>query len=346
MKRIAIFQTDLSTGGIQNSLISLLDELSHEDVRIDLYMGEVIEPHEKWSNVSIKEMRKYSDLFKFLPFPIGHVLNRRAIESEEYDLAIDYNGYSFDTAHGSLSCDAKKRIVWVHSDYETRIRYNKKFRILWTMMKRKYSHFNQAVVVSPGAEKSFRRLLGDVIKTQVIPNLVDSDKILKLKDEPVNLNLDPSKYHLVTMGRMVHSKGFDLLMEHFFHVVKQRKDMMLHLIGDGEEREKLHALVRRMNLESHVIFWGNQKNPYPIMDHMDGFVFTPRYEGQGLVLLEAKILGLEIFTTRQMEEFNVMVSGVDNIEKALIEAEKKPKKYQLLSEYSAQVRKDIHELLL
>ncbi|MFH5835530.1 glycosyltransferase [Proteiniclasticum sp. C24MP] len=346
MKRIAVFQTDLKIGGIQNSLISLLDELSHKEVQIDLFLGEMIEPHSGWNNISIRKMRRYSSLFKFIPFSFAHAMNKRRFDKEKYDLVIDYNGYAFDTAHGSLSCNAEKHVIWVHSDYDTRIKYNKKFRILWRMMKGKYARFDQAVVVSPGAEKSFKRLLGDKIPTRILPNLVDAEKILRMKEEQVKMNLDASKYHLVTMGRMVHSKGFDLLLELFSSVLKHRKDMVLHLIGDGEEKDKLEAQAERLGLADSVVFWGNQKNPYAIMDRMDGFAFTPRYEGQGLVLLEAKILGLEIFTTRQMEKFNVMISGVDDLEKALIEAAKKTKEYQQLKEYNSEVRKEIQELML
>ncbi len=346
MKQIAIFQTDLQIGGIQNSLISLLDELSHKDISIDLFLGEIIEPHPEWTNIKIMKMEKHTSLFKYIPFSIAYVLNKSSKISKIYDLAIDYNGYSFDTACGALNCEAKKKVIWIHSDYATRLKYNFKFRILWSMMKGKYSRFSQAAIVSPGAEESFKSLVGDIISTKVISNLTDSGKILKQKEELKSISLDSSKYHLVTMGRMVYSKGFDLLLEIFNDVLKQRTDMILHFIGDGEEKEKLEKQAKRLGIEEHVVFWGNQKNPYAIMDCMDGFVFTPRYEGQGLVLIEAKILGLEIFTTREMEKFNVLVSGVDDLQEALLQATKKPKKYQSLKEYNDKVRNDLYELIL
>lgn len=346
MKRVAIFQTDFAIGGIQTSLRTLLNELNQENVKIDVYLGESIEEDFDSNNIRFKVLKKYPVVFKFIPFALARHFCENKTDWGSYDLAVDYNGYSFDTALAAVTCNATKRVTWVHSDYETRIKKNHKFKVLWMMMKKKYDYFDQVICVSKGAEKSFKRLLGKDIPTTIIPNLVHAENILSLKDAQDEIRLDSKKYHLVTMGRMVHSKGFDLLLDLFNNVHQKREDMILHFIGDGEEMTNLQLKADKLNLQQHVKFWGNQRNPYPILNQMDGFILLPRYEGQGLVFLEAMVLGLQIFTSRRMEEFNMMVTGIDDIEKALLDAEKKPKEYHMLTEYNDQIKKAIQDLFL
>ena len=71
----------------------------------------------------------------------------------------------------------------------------------------------------------------------------------------------------------------------------------LYIIGDGMLRTRLRRLCDRLGLSDRVIFTGNLSNPFAIMRRCDCFVFPSRYEGQGLVVLEARILGLPILVS-------------------------------------------------
>ena len=67
-------------------------------------------------------------------------------------------------------------------------------------------------------------------------------------------------------------------------------------------------------MNEFITLLGNQPNPFKYLKLMDGFVLTSRYEGQGMVLWEAKALGLEIFMSKNLEKYNdglrvVLISG-------------------------------------
>ena len=78
---------------------------------------------------------------------------------------------------------------------------------------------------------------------------------------------------------------------------------------------------------------------------MDGFVLTSRYEGQGLVIWEAKTLGLELFITDNLEKYNPGISGYRDVTAALIGAQRREKQRDDLHEYNAAIRRSLDELL-
>lgn len=346
MKKIAIFQTDLGLGGIQTALLTLLIYLENKSYQIDLYLFEKAEKELTLPrNISVKYMKPFPAAFKLLPFSLVKHFARGKVSSASYDVSIDFNGYSVDTALGALQISAEHKVIWVHSDYEKRIKYNLKFRMLWGQMKRKYSFFDEVAVVSKGAEKAFRKVIDYGVSTRVVSNIIDIAYIMRMKDEVTTLSVDPERYNLVTMGRLVHSKGFDLLLDLFATIWEKRQDMMLYIIGDGPEMKSLLAKRDELGLKECVTFLESQMNPYTMMDQMDGFVFAPRYEGQGIVLLEAFALGLDVFVPKEMEAFNPAVIGIENLEEALLGAQKKEKTYISLENYNSSVIEEIDRLL-
>ena len=130
---------------------------------------------------------------------------------------------------------------------------------------------------------------------------IKPDKVRKINN-PVDFSFIDEKLHdaqrpddylqdyknVVAIGNLSHRKGFDNLLK-VFNELKEQK-VLLHLLGDGRDREKLHELKEELGLEN-VIFHGVQKNPYPFLKFADLFVLSSRYEGFPNVLLEAGACG-------------------------------------------------------
>ena len=87
---------------------------------------------------------------------------------------------------------------------------------------------------------------------------------------------------------MSSRKGFDNLLKVFNNL--KDKNIILHILGDGKDKELLHQLKLDFGLEN-VIFQGVQKNPYPFLKFADLFILSSRYEGFPNVLLEAGACG-------------------------------------------------------
>lgn len=90
-----------------------------------------------------------------------------------------------------------------------------------------------------------------------------------------------------------HCKGFDILLKAWGTIAKQYPDWTLEIAGEGkkEDLELLQNIVRKSEVENQVKFLGYQKNIVDRYKQSAIFVLSSRYEGFGLVLIEAMSQG-------------------------------------------------------
>ena len=123
-----------------------------------------------------------------------------------------------------------------------------------------------------------------------------------------------------------------------------RPDLHLYIIGDGPDREALRLKAREMEIDRRMTFLGNQPNPYAYMSHMDGLALTSRYEGQGMVIMEAKALGLDLYVSRNLEGCNQGIRCSDDIAAELLTADKKVKVRDDLSAYNRNISRQLDRI--
>lgn len=134
--------------------------------------------------------------------------------------------------------------------------------------------------------KNFRIKPKKVIK---INNPVDFDFIEeKLIDAHRPESFKYNYKNIVAIGNLSSRKGFDNLLKVFSRL--KNENVMLHILGDGQDRDLLHQMKEFLGLEN-VIFHGRQENPYRFLKHADLFILSSRYEGFPNVLLEAGACG-------------------------------------------------------
>jgi len=103
---------------------------------------------------------------------------------------------------------------------------------------------------------------------------------------------------ICTIGRLTSQKNFSFLLDFASLLQKRNIDFRIQIVGDGPDREKLTRQVLRENLSNQVGFLGRLKDVNTFLKSQDLFLFTSRYEGFGLVLLEAMDVGLPIIAPR------------------------------------------------
>lgn len=327
MKRIAFFQTDLQVGGAQKSLMNVLKALGEQECEVDLYLYDNKESFFDWpENPRLKVYHCppfFFSLDRFIPFGLVRKLAKDVTEGREYDVAADFNSYRNECAVGVVKAKAGKRVMWIHNDVEIKLRNEPKYKVLWHFFKGKFRHFDAFAAVSPGIIPGFRRKTGIQDKEIVtLPNYIDTEEIFRKRDLPCGLAVDPDKLNLCSVGRLCHQKGYDLLLNDLAEVKKTRQDFHMYFIGDGPDRQALTEQAERLGLTGYVTFLGNQANPFNYMNLMDGFVLTSRYEGQGMVIWEAKALGLPLYISKNLEAYNPGIQGTEDIVRALCEAKK------------------------
>lgn len=348
MKKIAIFQCDLHVGGIQKALVNILNEIDYSKCGVDLYLfdDECFFELPQNEHLQITFCKPYPFLNRLIYFDILRRMYSGPWKDKEYDVAIDFNSYRNECAVGAVSVRAKKRVMWLHNDIEIKLNNEPKYKILWHFFKKKLSFFDEFCAVSPGIIDGFRRTSGIWDKpVTAIPNHIDTAEIFAKMDAPIDFEPDSGVYNFCTMGRICHQKGFDILMGYLAKLRDKRTDFHLYLLGDGPDREKLESQISELGLTPFVTLLGNQPNPFPYLKKLDGFVLTSRYEGQGLVIWEAKAVGLEIFITENLVKYNPGIDSRADLVEAMAGAERREKVPDDLSGYNRAIGDSLRKVL-
>lgn len=349
MKQIAIFQSDLRVGGIQKALVNILNEIDYSKCCVDVYLFDDqcffdVPSHE---NLHIRFLPPMPAYYRLLYFGLVKKLSRDVTGGKEYDVAVDFSSYRNECAVGAIKAHAKKRVMWIHNDVEIKRKNEPKYRILWHFFKSKLKYYDAFAAVSPGIIDGFRRVTGIQDKPiTAIPNHIDTDEIFRKVHAKIDFSVDQRKWNVCSVGRICHQKGYDLLIRDLAEVKKRRTDFHFYLIGDGPDRQTLENQIRQLELQDYVTLLGNQPNPFPYMDQMDGFVLTSRYEGQGMVIWEAKALGLPLYISKNLEIYNPGIEGCSDIVGALSTAQKcTEKQYDPLTSYNELISQRIRAIL-
>lgn len=99
----------------------------------------------------------------------------------------------------------------------------------------------------------------------------------------------------LAVGRLTEQKGFDRLLRVWSQLDDRFKDWQLHIIGDGEDRQKLEQLIVHEQLH-HVHLIPTTKNVDHYYREASIYVMTSRWEGLPMVLIEAQSFGLPIIS--------------------------------------------------
>ena len=162
-----------------------------------------------------------------------------------------------------------------------------------------YPWADAIVANSRGVAEDLMKLTGlppDNIK--VIYNPVVTPELFVKAEEPLDHPwFGPGEPPVILgVGRLTKQKDFPTLIRSFALVRKERP-VRLIILGEGEERPNLEALVRELGLEEDVALPGFVENPYKYMKRAAVFVLSSRWEGFGVVLVEAMALGTPVIAT-------------------------------------------------
>ena len=173
---------------------------------------------------------------------------------------------------------SKKTIACEHVSYNYYPSLIRRGRILI------YKCFKAVVVLTQNDGKRFGKYLNNIY---VVPNPV---LVHTMKTS------DLSVKRIISVGRLSYQKGYDLLLSIMPDIFKKFPDWSLDIFGEGDLKDELLELRDRLGLQSYVHFRGITSNIEDKYSKSSLYIMSSRYEGFGMVLVEAAACGLPIIS--------------------------------------------------
>lgn len=141
---------------------------------------------------------------------------------------------------------------------------------------------------------------------------LDVDEFLSVA-EPRKPSRDNGPTTFGIVARLVEQKGHTTLLEAFHEVIKDTTDVQLKIVGDGPLLEEFKQLTQQLDIDKWVSFEGHKKDIPNVMRNFDVFVHPSRWEGFGLVFLEAMACKLPVIATDVSAIPEIVVDGETGI---------------------------------
>jgi glycosyltransferase involved in cell wall biosynthesis len=149
-----------------------------------------------------------------------------------------------------------------------------------------YPRLEALSVLTTADLRDYTALLADApTRVERIPNPVPSlGGATAALDAPV----------IAAAGRLTPQKGFDMLVRAFAPVAQRHPDWELQIHGSGPERASLERLVAAEGLDGRVRLMGRTREMGDALARSSVFALSSRFEGFGMVLVEAMSKGLPV----------------------------------------------------
>lgn len=241
---------------------------------------------------------------------------KRIAGRAKIDTAVHFNGYAnhITLILGAFPC---RRVIYAHNDMDAEL--NTRITMKREILCNAYRTYDAVAVVTedliPATEKVGNHMTayGHAPNISVVKNVIDYEKILRMGDEPLAFDeetkstvsferlqeiLDSDAVKMINIGRFSPEKGHMRLMQQFAKLLQSYPDSYLILLGSrGVLYEETLAEAERLGVGEHIVIIYYLSNPYALLKRCDAFVFSSFYEGFGLVLAEADILGVPCVST-------------------------------------------------
>ena len=293
-------------------MVDLANELSRKyDVTIfTLYGGGELEG-QLYTNVKHKTLykEKYNNLssLKKKIIPLKILLFKKHIYKKyirrDYDVEIAFLEGPI-TRLFSVKNKKTRKIAWVHNDISLVFGNDFKAKIKRQVDRKIYSKYDKIIFVSRDNLKKFRKQYPDLrnanlepIKKDVIYNYLNKDMVIQKSNEKLDVTFDKETLNFVTVARLVPQKAIDRLIDVHTKLIKNGFIHNFYVVWEGPEQRKLEEKIIKNGVQNTFHLLGKKENPYPYMKAADYFCLLSQFEGYGMVLEEAKILGKEILIT-------------------------------------------------
>lgn len=315
-KNILFVLRDLRFGGIEKSLIEVLNILDYSKYNVELYLRSndlalltylnknvrlTVNDTSQKESLYVKQLSFVSDALdklglKYYSKKTFEFYKRKYVDSiekrqkkyfnYEYDVVVCYSqGYTARLVSNIVN--AKKRICFFHESTDQYHKINSK----------SFSYFDSIYTVNSKVTDVLKQCYPNYShKFRTGFNYLNFEEVKRLSEDVVDL--PAAKKTLCTVGRFSQEKGFDIAVNCARIVADRGLDFVWLFIGNGPEFDYVKKLINENDLQERIILLGFQNNPYKYMKMADLYVAPSRMEAYPMTLLESAVLSVPIVSTK------------------------------------------------
>ncbi len=344
---ILIFSQAMELGGVERSLLGLLDSIDYDRYDVDLFLmrhsGELM-PYLNPKAKLLPEIPQYASLavpmvsllrsgqigvlcgrlkgkLAAKHFDKRHPGSKPSVTaltySHKYTLSAmpQISDKTYDLAISFLTphyfarerVKAKKYAAWIHTDY-TALSFDRSAEIaMWR-------EYDAICGVSEQVTAAFDAEFPELSHlTETVENILPKNLIERQSNIPQSKMQRENKFALLSVGRFSEQKNFDNVPDICRRLVEDGLDVKWYLIGYGGEEPLIRQKITEAGMQDRVIILGKKDNPYPYMRACDLYVQPSRYEGKAVTVREAQLLGKPVVITNYATSASQLEDGVDGV---------------------------------
>ncbi len=298
MRRILIYCESWKSGGIESFLTNALLRMDLTELTVDIVTAEL------WDNVFTPALREKGVNFIELSGKQQRLLrNRRMfralLRENRYDvLHLNvFQGMTLRYAAIARRAGVPRRIAHSHN---TALRKSL-LRPVKLMLHRLYGRlFTSAATELWACSRAAAEYLFPAAALQArgyrfIPNGIDTERFRFRAEERARVRHEQGledAFVVGHVGRLTYQKNQSFLLDVHAALLRRRPESVLLLVGDGEDEAMLREKAETLGIADRVIFYGTSKQVEELFWAMDVFAFPSRFEGLGIVAVEAQAAGL------------------------------------------------------
>ena len=378
MKKKVIFRSgSLRMGGLERVLIEVLQTINKE--KFDIYL--VIDDDCGKENIFekdipkdipyfflkpeklIRETEKYKEKKKNIIYKLMYNLmmekenkvmyrNMQKILKDigKIDVIVDFDAGASKYIE---KLDIKKKIVWIHNSIPNLKKKEGKIKRFGKRLEK----YDRVVAICDEMKEEIENIYPNLRgKVSRIYNPFNFERIEKLMKDERELTKEQKKMlnedYCIAISRLdIIQKDYATLLKSFKILKDKGREQKLYIIGDGPSKKTIEDWIKEYQLENLVFLLGRMENPYIWLKNSNFFIHSSKFEGFGLVLVEAGYSGKTVISSScSVGPRDILKDGkcgilfevgnekelADNVEKIL-------KNYELKKEYEYLIKERVKE---
>jgi glycosyltransferase involved in cell wall biosynthesis len=298
--KIALFLPSLVGGGAERVMVNLANSMAAKGVNVDLVVADARGAYRNQvaSTINVVDFKSERSLASF-PKLIGYLRREKPkalISALEHTnvLSIWAKRLAFAPTKNIITEHISSSLISYAAGYTPN-----KLRATLYAMRFTYPLAEKIVTVSQGVADDLVQTIGiDKSKLEVIYNPVLNESMFEKAEQAVDHPWFQAGQPpvLLGVGRLEPQKDFPNLIK-AFALLRKKQEARLVILGEGNLRGMLEALVKELGVEKDVQLPGFNSNPYAFMKRASVFVLSSVLEGLPTVLIEAMALGTPVVST-------------------------------------------------